>query len=141
MFHFQILISQILDCQKGSIKVPLTHRNPIFRVPTAQGKQRKWPKKNPCVWKFCQNTGKSRNFVCSSCKFPDAKGKGYCNICRENFNFPPRSWISQFCVCNSHKLWKLAQRKFAVGQEKHRENTGNLKIQFEWVPCILFSVY
>ena len=22
-------------------------------------------------------------------------------------------------------------------QGKHRENTGNLKIQFEWVPCIM----
>ena len=49
-----------------------------------------------------------------------------------------RSWIglpSQFCVCNTHKLCKLAQGKFAVEQGKHRENTGNLKIQFEWVPC------
>ena len=37
---------------------------------------------------------------------------------------PPRSWIgrpSQFCVCNSHKLCKLAQGKFVVGQGKHRE--------------------
>ena len=51
--------------------------------------------------------------------------------------FFPRSWIgvpSQFCVCNSHKLSKLAQGKYAVGQGKNRENTGNLKIQFEWVP-------
>ena len=37
---------------------------------------------------------------------------------------------SQFCVCNSHKSRKLAQGKFAVGQG----NTGNLKMQFEWVP-------
>ena len=32
---------------------------------------------------------------------------------------------SQFCVCNSHKLCKLAQGRFAVGQgnklRKHRE--------------------
>ena len=38
--------------------------------------------------------------------------------------FSPRSWIglpSQFCVCNTHKLCKLAQGKFAVGQGKHRE--------------------
>ena len=44
--------------------------------------------------------------------------------------FFSRSWIglpSQFCVCNSHKLWKLAQGKFSVGHGKHRE--------FEWVPC------
>ena len=35
-----------------------------------------------------------------------------------------RSWIglpSQFCVCNSHKLCKLAQGRFVVGQGKHRE--------------------
>ena len=48
------------------------------------------------------------------------------------------SWIclpSQFGVCNSHKSRKLAQGKFAVRQGKHRENTGNLKMKFEWVPC------
>ena len=47
--------------------------------------------------------------------------------------FFSRSWIglsSQFCVCNTHKLCKLTQGKFAVGQGKHRENTGNLKIKF-----------
>ena len=35
-----------------------------------------------------------------------------------------RSWtglLSQFCICNSHKLCKLAQGRFAVGQGKHRE--------------------
>ena len=30
-----------------------------------------------------------------------------------------RSWIGLFCLCNSHKLYKLAQ--FAVGQGKHSE--------------------
>ena len=29
------------------------------------------------IWKFYQNMG---NLVCSSCKFPDSKGKGYCDI-------------------------------------------------------------
>ena len=46
---------------------------------------------------------------------------------------------SQFCVCNSYKSCKLAQGKFAFGQGKNRENTGNLKIQFEWVPCLMPS--
>ena len=35
-----------------------------------------------------------------------------------------RSWIRQFCVCNSHKSrksCKLAQGKFTVRQGKHRE--------------------
>ena len=48
---------------------------------------------------------------------------------------------SQFCVCNtcSHKSSKLAQGKFAVGQRKNRENSGNFKMQFEWVPCSMHT--
>ena len=41
-----------------------------------------------------------------------------------NSYFFLKSWIclpSQFCVRNSHSSHKLAQGKFAVGQEKHRE--------------------
>ena len=96
----------------------------------AQRKQGKWTKKIPVR----ENTGNleilpkhrenTENFACSRCKFPDAKDKGYYGICRKNFHFFSRRWIgrpSQFCVCNSHKLWKLAQGKFAVGQGKHRE--------------------
>ena len=36
------------------------------------------------ISKFCQKTG---NLVCSSCKFPDSKGKRYIYICRENSQF------------------------------------------------------
>ena len=90
---------------------------------------------------FCLNTG---NFVSSSCKCSDSKSKGYCDSCRKKVHFFSRSWIglpSQFCVCNTHKLCKVAQGKFAVGQGKHRENTLNLKIQFEWVPWLnVFSL-
>ena len=39
------------------------------------------------------------------------------------------------CVCSSHKSHKLAQGKF----ESDRENTGNLKMQFELVPCVLVT--
>ena len=70
---------------------------------------------------FCLNTG---NFVSSSCKCSDSKSKGYCDSCRKIRSFFSRSWIglpSQFCVCNTHKLYKLAQGKFAVRQGKHRE--------------------
>ena len=112
----------------------------IFRVPTAQGKQGKWQKndlsgKTQGFWIFCQNTGKAEgilskhrentgNFVSSSCKCSDSKTKGYCDTCRKKNPFFPGSWIglpSQFCVCNTHKLCKLAQGKFAVGQGKHRK--------------------
>ena len=37
-----------------------------FRVPTAQGKQGKWAKKNPCQGKhreFCLNTGKTHGIL------------------------------------------------------------------------------
>ena len=37
-------------------------------------------RENTGIWKFCQSTG---TFVCSSCKFPDSKDKGYCAICRK----------------------------------------------------------
>ena len=33
------------------------------------------------IWKLWENTG---NLVCSSCKFPDSRGKRYFEICREN---------------------------------------------------------
>ena len=85
------------------------------------------------IWKFCQNTGK---FVCTSCKFPDSNGKGYCDICHENFHVFFLKLVclqSQFYV---HKSCELTQGKCAVRQGKNRENTGNLKILFEWGPCI-----
>ena len=47
-----------------------------------------------------------------------------------NFFFSLISLPSEFCVCKSHKLHKLAQGKLAVGQGKRRA----LKMQFEWVP-------
>ena len=107
-------------------------------------------KTNPCQGEhrefhnFVKTQGKRREFCLNtefcklSCKCSDSKSKGYCDSCRKKIHFFSRSWIglpSQFCVCNTHKLCKLAQGKFAVRQGKYRENTGNLKIQFEWVPC------
>ena len=38
-------------------------------------------------------------------------------------------------IVTNHVNW---HREFAVGQGKNRENTRNSKIQFEWVPCIVF---
>ena len=78
-----------------------------------------------------------REFCCLSSKFFDSKCTGYCDICHKKIPFFPRSWLglpSQFCVPNSYKLWKknlsqfhlhkllkLAQGIFPVGQGKHRE--------------------
>ena len=58
------------------------------------------------------------------------KVKDIAIVAAKTIFFFTRSWIGlprQICVCNTHKLCKLAQGK-------HRENTLNLKIQFEWVP-------
>ena len=65
--------------------------------------------------KHRENTG---NCICSSGKCSDSKSKGHCDVCL-------KKKFSQFCVCNSHKLCKLTQGKFAVRQGKHRdfENT------------------
>ena len=115
----------------------------MTRVPTAQGRQGKWPKKIAVrentgnleiLSKHRENTGNldvlskhmenTGNFVSSSCKCSGSKSKGYCDSCCKKILFFPKSWKglpSQFCVCNTHKLCKLAQGKFAVGQGKHRE--------------------
>ena len=92
------------------------------------------------ILKFCQNTGKTGNLVCSSWKFPDSKGTRYFNTCCKNFHFSfklDKSAKSNLCtwVCNIHKSHKLlAQGKFVVRQGNHKENMGNLKMQFERVP-------
>ena len=55
------------------------------------------------IWKFCQNTGKTHNLVCSSSKLSDT---GHCNIRREFFEFfksvlPMKlSQISEICTGN-----------------------------------------
>ena len=46
-----------------------------------------------------------------------------------------QSWISQpheFCVCNIHKLQKIDTRNICSRTGK----TRNLKILFEWGPCL-----
>ena len=94
---------------------------PRHRENRENGQKKSLSGKTQGIWKFCQNSG---NFVCSSCKLPDSKGKGYCDICLENFHFFPRSWIglpSQFRLCNSNKVCKLVQGKIVIGQGKHRE--------------------
>ena len=50
------------------------------------------------------------------------ENRGNAIIAAKKIHFFPRSWIgppSQFCVCNTHKLCKLAQGKFAVRRGKH----------------------
>ena len=92
--------------------------------------------KNPCQGKnrefgnfentgnYVLTPGNTGNFVSSSCKCSDSKSKGYIVIVAAKKSIFFRSWIglpSQFCVCNTHKLCKLAQGKCKVGQEKHKE--------------------
>ena len=105
------------------------------RVPTAQGIQEiqgKWPKKIPVrensgnleiLPKHRENTG---NLVCSSCKFPDSKGKSYSKFAAEisNFCLSLIRLPNQFCVCNSHKSRKLTRKICCLTgkiQGQHRE--------------------
>ena len=80
------------------------------------------------IWKFCQNTG---NLVCSSCKFPDYKGKGYFYICRENSQiYFEAGYVYQFSlvyvIVTNHVNWH--REKFAVRQGKHREFENEISV-------------
>ena len=76
-------------------------------------------------WKFCQNTGKTQGILFAQVvNSLILKVWDIAIFAAEISIFFPRSWIglpSHFCICNSYKLCKLAQGKFAVGQGKHRE--------------------
>ena len=111
-----------------------------IRVPTAQGKQG-IAKKNPCqgkhreFWNFAKTQGILFAQVVNSLIL---KVKDIAIFAAKISNFSSRSWIglpTQFCVCNSHKLCKLAQEKFAVGQGKFAVGQGENR-EFEntiWV--------
>ena len=78
---------------------------------------------------FCQNTGKTQEILLAHIvNALILKVKDIAIFAAKN-PFFSRSWIglpSQFCVCNSHELSKLAQGKFAVGQGKHRESENTI---------------
>ena len=101
----------LLTCQVRDKIVAYNTGYPLHRENRENGQ------KNPCyantgnleiLPNHRKNTG---NSVCSSCKFPDSKGKRYFDICSENSEI--------------HKSRKLAQGKFAVRHGKkqgiHRE--------------------
>ena len=79
--------------------------------------------------------GNTGNFVRSSCKFPDSKDEQYCDSCSENFKICFRSYQVSFgyvMVTNHVNLhWETLR--------SDRENTGNLKMQSEWGPCVEFG--
>ena len=98
----------------------------------------KWPKKNPCQGKHREfgNLAKTQGiWFAQVVNFLILKVKDILIFAVKISNFF-WSWISlpsrQFCVCNSQKSCKLAQGKFAIGQGKNNENTGNLKMKI-WV--------
>ena len=90
------------------------------------GKTGKMAKKIPCQGKhreFCLNTGKTQGILLAQVvNVLILKVKDIAIVAtQKKFS---RSWTglpTQFCVCNTHKLCKLAQGKFAVRQGKHRE--------------------
>ena len=116
----------------------------FFRVPTAQGKQGKWTKKFPVrentgnlelLLKHRENTG---NLVLQIVHSRFSEVNRYFDICCKNFHFLGGSWVSQFCVCYSHKSRKLAQGKFAVGQGNHME-FKNARYRFSRKPLFFHT--
>ena len=98
--------------------------------------------KNPCqgkhkeFWKSCQNTGKTQGICFAQVvNFLILKVKDISIFDTKISKKISKLDKSAKCLCNSHKSRKLAQGKFANGQRKNRENTENLKMQFQWVPC------
>ena len=70
----------------------------------------------------------------SSFKFPDSKGKAYCDICRKKFHcFWEAGYGYQISfvhvIVTNHVNWHRDNLR------SDRENTGNLKMQFDRRPC------
>ena len=60
---------------------------PLHRENRENGQNKSCQGKHREFGNFAKTHGKYRELVCSSCKFPDSKGKRYFDICRENFHF------------------------------------------------------
>ena len=109
---------------------------PLHRENRENSQKKSLSGKTQGIWKCCQNTGKTQGIwfaqVVNSLilKVKDIS-KFATKISPKNVTLEKSA---KSVLCNSHKSCKLAQGKFAFGQGKNRKNTGNLKIQFEWVP-------
>ena len=82
------------------------------------------------IWKFYQSTG---NLVCSSCKFPDSKGKRYFYICCENSQFFfEAGYVYQvslvYVIVTNHVNWHRGNL------QSDRENTGSLYDEVDLPP-------
>ena len=114
----------------------------IYRVPTAQGKQGKWPPKKSLsgrtqgIWKFGQNAGKTQGiWFAQSVNSLILKVKKYFKICRGNSQiFFEAGQVCQvsfvYVIVTNHVKWHRGNLL------SDKENTGNLKMKFEWVPCM-----
>ena len=110
----------------------------IARVPTAEGKTGNMAKNNSLSGKFCQNT---EHFVCCRPNFPDSKDQ---DIALFAAKFPNFIFLSTECVLymKHHQITEIGTGKICLPTGKqNRENTGNLKIEFEWGPCIAQYVH
>ena len=73
-----------------------------------------------------ENTG---SLVCSRCKFTDCKGQRYFFL--SWISLPAKSVFVYVIVTDHINL----HRENLQSDGMNRENTKNLKMQFEWVPC------
>ena len=120
--------SKFFSCGRHLPLKLVTTGYPRHRENRENGHKNSLSGKTQGIWKFCQNTG---NFVKTQgillAQVVNAlilKVKDITIFAAKENPFFSRSWVylpSQFFVCNTHKLCKLAKGKFAVGQGKHRE--------------------
>ena len=82
-----------------------------------------------------ENTG---HLVCSSFKFPDSKGKRYFKICCDYLQIffkLAKSVLYIYVIVTNHVNWHRGNLPL------DRENTGNLKMQFDSVHCITLKAF
>ena len=80
---------------------------------------------------FCLNTGKTQGILLA--QVVNSKTKGYCDSCCKKIHFFPEAGK----VCQVSSVYVILTNYLNCHREdlrSDRENTGNLKIQFEWVP-------
>ena len=100
-------------------------------------------KKIPCqgIWKFCQNRGKTQGiWFAQVVNSLILKVKEISIFAAKNSQKKFEAGYvfqvsSVYVIVTNHVNWH--RENLQSDREKNRENTGNLKKKFEWVPCTL----
>ena len=105
-------------------------------------------KKNQDIWKCCQNTENTGIWFAQVVNSLILKVKGISIYAAKIpfFFFIEAGYIYQvslvYVIVRNHVNWhREICSQTGKKQGKHRENTENLKMKFEWVPCTCISLF